>query len=143
MGGVSPWVVSSLLTALGIFGTLLGLWLARRGKREDNKRAETQQTFDQLQAIADSREQEIIRKDSELTRLTGQRDAAYTEVERLRSTWEERWDRQMGRCRTITAALVKAVSELREAAGPAAGDLKVEEAVQALQDHNTRDHEQD
>jgi len=136
---VSPWV-SSLLTALGIFGTLLGVWLARRGKREDNQRLENQQTFDQLQTVADARKDEITRKDAEIVRLQTLLDTARADVDRIRTQWEDRWNRQMKRCREITAALVEAISALRKAAGPAVGDSRVNEAIESLREHNEDDH---
>ena len=139
MEGLSPWV-SSALTALGIFGTLLGVWLARRGKREDNQRLENQQTFNQIQGVADARLAEITRKDAEIGRLLVLLTEARSEVDRVRTQWEDRWERQMKRCRTITAALVEALATLRKAAGPAAGDEAVDDAMQELQQHNEDDH---
>jgi len=136
---LSPWV-SSALTALGIFGTLLGVWLARRGKTEDNRRLENQQTFDQIQAVADARKEEITRKDAEIVRLQTLLDTARADVDRVRTSWEERWSRQMKRCREVTAALVDAIAILRLAAGPAVGDVAVNEAMESLHEHNEDDH---
>jgi uncharacterized protein YlxW (UPF0749 family) len=135
VAGLSPWI-SSLLTALGILGTMLGVWLTRRGKQEDNRRAEYQQTFDQLQEVATARKDEI-------DRLTIALASSRAETDTIRTKWEDRWDRQMKRCRVITASLVHALAELKRAAGPADGDGAVQEAMDALHQHNEDDHNEE
>lgn len=128
-----PEVISAVLVALGAIGTWLSVILTRRGKREDTRLQQVDQAFDHMKELADTRAADILR-------VVSERDAAVADAERIRLAWEARWDRQIVRCRTITANLVDAIAELRKAAGPAVGDVKVNEAMQELQEHNEDDH---
>jgi hypothetical protein len=131
----SPELTSAILTALGIGGAWLATWLSRRGKKEDNRLAERGQVFEEVLQLAANRLTEI-------TRLGAERDAAVIERERVRTSWEERWDRQMSRCREITDALVVTIDRLRVAAPPSERNA-ADEAIRQLDAHNERDHNPD
>lgn len=126
-------VVAPLLGMLGVFGTWLSIVLTRRGKREDVKLQRADQAFDHMRELAETRS-------ADLARVTGERDAGWAEVERVRSIWEARWDRQMARCREVTSGLVATITELRQA-GHITGEhqQRVEQMLQRLDEHN-EDH---
>jgi hypothetical protein len=128
-------LTTGILTALGIGGAWFATWLGRRGKKEDNQLAERGQAFDEIVKLATERLTEIHR-------LAAERDAANTERERLRVSWEDRWDRQMQRCRDITAPLVSTIGLLRHGCTPE-GLHSADDALRALQEHDDRDHVSD
>lgn len=132
---IPPELTSAVLTMLGLGGAWLATWLARRGKKEDVKIAERGQAFDQLLELAATRLAEI-------TRLSTERDTANTERERVRTSWEDRWDRQMKRCREVTDSLVGTISQLRDMAGDE-GKRKADDALRVVGQHNERDHTPD
>lgn len=128
-------LTTGILTALGIGGAWFATWLGRRGKKEDVQLAERGQAFDELKALAAERLTEIHR-------LAAERDAANIERERLRVSWEDRWDRQMQRCRDITAPLVATIGALRMGC-TAEESRRAGETLRALKDHDERDHTAD
>ena len=123
-----PEVISGLLAALGIFGSYLAAILTRRGKTEDLKLQRADQAFDHMKELAETRSVDLVR-------ATADRDAAWAEVERVRKLWEGRWDRQILRCRKVTAALVETIAMLRTDADPKQRQV-VEDALHALDEHN-------
>lgn len=126
MSGIPPELTSSALTALAILGTWFGTWLARKGKREDNRIEQNNQSFGQLLSLADARLAEIQRLSAEL--------------ERVRTSWEARWDRQMRRCRKVTDSLADAIRVLQRQI-PGATQPTAEAALQALEEHELDDHD--
>lgn len=132
---IPPELTTGILTSAGIGGAWFATWLGRRGKKEDNQLAVRGQAFDEVLALAAGRLTEI-------TRLAAERDAANVEKERLRVAWEERWDRQMDRCREITAPLVATIGRLQDGCTPEA-KAAADNALRRLQEHNERDHDQD
>lgn len=132
---IPPELTTGILTSAGIGGAWFATWLGRRGKKEDNNYRERGQAFDEILQLAAGRLTEI-------TRLAAERDAANVEKERLRVAWEERWDRQMDRCRNVTAPLVAVIGRLQAGCTPEA-QAAAENALQRLQEHDERDHDQD
>lgn len=128
---LSPEVTSAFLTALSIGAAWFASWLARRGKKEDTRISERGQAFDELLQLADRRLVEI-------TRLTTERDAAVIERERIRTAWEDKFDRQTSRCRVITEPLVTALKHLQEQAPGARAEAS--DALRSLAEHDERDH---
>lgn len=127
--GLPPEITSAILTATAIFAGLFGTMLARRGKREDNRIAETNQNLLELSKLAEERRIEIVAVRAELTaERTAHADT------RLRD--EKRWDRQMKRCRLMTDSLVKALAERWAENGKQLHD----EALRDLEQHNFEDH---
>lgn len=137
---IPPEVTSAVLTGAGIGGGWFASWLARRGKKEDVKIAERAQAFAEFRELVDRLEGELERKGVELARVTAERDAAVEARETVRAQGESRWDRQMVRCREITAGLVATISELRRLAGPAGRDA-ADATLRTLEEHDERDHE--
>lgn len=134
MATIPPELTSSALTALAVGGTWFASWLARKGKREDTKIAVGNQTFTQLRELAEARLDDI-------ERLTAALAAANAEIERIRSAWEARWDRQMARCRKVTDALVRAITALRKLATPEARQ-EADRVLVELEEHRQDDHDQ-
>lgn len=132
MRTIPPELTSSALTALALLGTWFATWLARKGKREDTRIAQTNQTFTQLRELGEARLAEIIRLTAALTE-------ANAALERLRTEWENRWDRQMKRCREITDGLVRGLAALRHPGEPTPPE--VDDALRDLDDHRATDHE--
>jgi hypothetical protein len=129
---ISPELTTAILTAFTVAGAWFATWLGRRGKKEDTRISERGQAFDQLVKLAENRLVEI-------NRLSTERDAAVVEREKVRVSWEERWDRQMVRCREITEDLVATIGQLRILSGPA-GRQAADDTLRALDEHNERDH---
>lgn len=130
---LSPEVTTSALAVLSIIAELLATWLSRQGKREDNRLAERSKAFDELKQLSETRLVEI-------NRLTTERDAANLEKDKVRKAADERWDRQMARCREITEALVDTITTLQGVGDPQVGQRAAEEALRSLAEHNERDH---
>jgi hypothetical protein len=124
-------LTTPIIAAASVTATWLVAILTRKGAREDNRIREDDQAFEQISSLAATRLTEI-------NRLTAERDAANVERERLRVSWEERWDRQMTRCREITAPLVDALAKLQ--ANVPGADQETAAALRALAEHNDRDH---
>jgi hypothetical protein len=124
-----PEVTSAILTATAIFAGLFGTWLARKGKREDVKIAAANQILLEIRALAEERRVEIVVLRTELTaeRLAHQET-------RLRE--EQRWDRQMKRCRIVTDNLVAALAQRWAEKGQQLRD----DALRNLEQHNFEDH---
>jgi hypothetical protein len=131
---IPPELTSAALTALGLVGTWFAVGLARKGKREDIRIADANQTFTQLNELSNQRLAEI-------TRLAAALSAATLENERLRTAWESRWDRQMKRCRQVTDSLVQALNALRKLAGPNAKE-DADEVLRVISAHNQDDHDE-
>lgn len=62
-------VIASILSLCGIAAGVLGTWLAFRGKRADQKLLERQQSHTELAELADTRLEEITRKDERIAGL--------------------------------------------------------------------------
>jgi hypothetical protein len=123
-----------LLALLTIFSTWLATILARRGKREDNRIALDNQSFEHMRNLAAERLVEI-------NRLRAERDSVNAEKERMNEYWEGRVDRQNSRCRKTTDALVHAFDAMRtQSAGEAAREAAA--AMQLIDEHNQDEHEQ-
>lgn len=125
-------VTSALLTATMIFAGLFGTWLARKGKREDNKIAAANQTLIEIRALAEERRIEIVSIRGELT-------AERIAHQETRDREEKRWDRQMKRCRIVTDNLVNALAER----WAEKGQEKRDQALRDLEQHNFEDHTED
>jgi hypothetical protein len=111
---VRPDAASIVLTALTIGGAWFATWLARRGKREDNKLQSAAQAFTELQKLAEER----------LTEIKYWKDAAISG----RNEWEKRSSRQFDRCRKVTDEAATTIARLM------AGSAAAEEGVKALRD---------
>jgi hypothetical protein len=139
---IRPEVTSAFLGVLAVAATWFATWLARRGKKEDNRIVERGQAFDQLLELANQRRDEIVKLKAEADKLRGEASLADGKREELRASWESRWDRQMQRCRDITAPLVATIKHLQES--PASRMFEViaeaEEVVRRTEEHNERDH---
>lgn len=130
--GIPPEITSAILTATAIFAGLFGTMLARRGKREDNRIAETNQNLLELSALAEERRVEIVGLRLELT-------AERTAHQATRDREEKRWSRQLDRCRTVTDSLVQALSQRWADNGKELRDA----ALRKLEDHRFEDHTKD
>lgn len=110
------------ISLLTIAGTVLATVLTRKGKRDDDRREVRQQWFNEMAELAETRREEIERKDAQLAALHAQ--------------YEGRFDRQLARCRATTDSLIKAIAELRSSpTGPAA-----DRALRQLAEHREDDH---
>ena len=87
-------IISGVVAVGGVFGTIL----ARRGTRGDQE----------LQSFSD----QFGRMLEENKYLTSQLGEARSEVTRVRTEWEQRWDRQIARCRTVTDQAAAAIARL-------------------------------
>lgn len=108
-------VISGVLAV----GSILGVILSGVGKKQD---LEQQQVSDQFKRMLDEVNY-------------WQNTAGAT-----RDQWEKRWDRQMGRCRTITDRLVIALTVISAQSNNSADKAKADEALAEIRAHNTSDH---
>lgn len=129
---IPPELTTAILTALSIASAWFATWLARRGKREDTKIAEAGQAFNQLKELAEARSAEIAR-------LTADLAAARADIDRVRGSWESRWERQMTRCRNVTDSLIRAIDALKLKAG-ADAEREAAQVHRALAQHDEDDH---
>ena len=112
-------IVALLLSLAG--GGLLAAILTRKGKAEDTKLASKEQAFDQMEALAKERGQEV--KDLRAEKLVERgeheriRELDRSEYDRRVKFLEDRLDRQYARCRRITEAFVNAISAKSPTAG--------------------------
>ena len=132
-------IISLFLGVLGVGGAALGAVLASRGKKDETKLAERKQTFDAVVELGEQRLAEINRLQplltaayNEIDRLRAQHSA---DVERIRNSWEERWSRQMKRCRDITDALTRTIIGLKPP-----HHHEADQALADLAHHNEDDH---
>ena len=135
MSIVSPEVTSGVLTALSVGGLWFGTWLSRREKKEDTRISERSQAFEEILALNKTNAAEIAR-------LIAERDAANERAERVATSWETRWDRQMERCRQITAPLVETIAALRLKPDEVS-QVHADAVLRTLAEHNERDHSPD
>lgn len=131
---LDPSVTSFILGILSFVGVWYGVKLSRRGKQEDTRIAETNQSFSQLNELSNARLIEINRLNALVAELRSDND-------RIRESWEDRWDRQMKRCRIITDRLTGVISSLEDVNAPKEIKDDVREARRELEDHNTDDHD--
>jgi hypothetical protein len=122
---VRPDAASIVLTALTIGGAWFATWLARRGKREDNKLQSAAQTFTELQQLAEER----------LTEIKYGTDAAISG----RNESEKRSARQKDRCRKVTDEAAASILRLMPDASPQARS-DAELTLRDIQDHIDTDH---
>ena len=128
-----------ILGALTFVASALAAWLMWRGKKADNKVAVRNANYDELERLAKSRLEEI-------NRLQAAKTAADDEVDRVRTSWEQRWDRQMSRCRGVTDKLVDVVAMLKTPPKDhlqPGEEIQVDEVLQELQEHREDDHPED
>lgn len=127
--------IVALLTSLAGGGVLAAI-LTRKGQAEDNKLANREQAFDQMQTLATERLQEIkdlrAEKATERAEHEHRMELARAEFDRRIKSLEERLDRQYARCRRITEAFVSAIS----AKSPDAANVAEQAAKQHFFDHD-------
>lgn len=117
MAAASSWglIISGVLA----LGSVLGVILSRVGKREDVEQAQVSDQF---------------------RRMLEEVNYWQESNSRTRSEWEQRWDRQVDRCRRITDRLSSTVTNL---AGQLSSGQAKEDAADALrevEDHREADH---
>lgn len=111
--------VSLILGILGVAGAVVGSLLASMGKKEDQKLAAKQQSFDQLLDLAQTRAVEIDRLSAALTELHAATDA--------------RIERQRERCQAVTDGLMRAIESQP-------GNRITDDAIRTLTEHREDDH---
>lgn len=110
----------------------------------EERRAEASQRMADMQVVLDRFASENTRLSAEAVALRQARDVAEARademVERVRSDWEQRWHRQMERCRQITEPLVAAIARLSRTSTDEAARVEAQLATNRLEDHNAEDH---
>jgi hypothetical protein len=101
-------------------GSVLGVILSRIGKKGDQ---EQQAVTDQFRRMLEENQY-----------LTTSLTQARADISQVRQGWEDRWQRQMDRCRTITDTLVNALATNTPAT--------TNSALQKLDDHRAHDHDE-
>jgi len=87
-----------IISGIGVVGTVVGIFLARAGKKGDQE----------LQAVGD----QFRRLMEENTFLAAQAREARLEARETRTEWEQRWDRQVTRCRKIADSATTVITRL-------------------------------
>ena len=128
-------VVGAVLTFVG---TLVGLWLKRRGERKQedvqvvaHKLAERKQAFDELTELAERQDRELERQEQVIERLRGQLARERTDRAAERDAERASCDRQRDQL----------VQHLTALAGVVRSEVAQEAARAAIDDAARHDHE--
>ena len=145
MRSIPPELITAILTSLSIGSAWFATWLARRGKREDSKIADRGQAFEQLEtSLAAAREDLRYQRDeATAARAEKARIEADTRVrvEQAQLDYEQKWNRQMHRCRAITDTATRAIVALQQNFDSPERAIQIaESALQDVRKHNSEDH---
>ena len=145
MRTIPPELTTAILTSLTILSAWFATWLARRGKREDNKIAEKTMAFSQLETslLAAREDLKYQREEAAAARVEKARVEADTrlQVERVQLDYEQKWNRQMHRCRAITDTATRAIVALQQNFDTPERAIEIaEESLDTIRVHNSEDH---
>jgi len=142
---IPPELITAILTSLSIGSAWFATWLARRGKREDSKIADRGQAFEQLEtSLAAARDDlKYQRDEAAAARVEKARVEASTRerVAQVELEYEQKWNRQMHRCRAITDTATRAIVALQQNFDSPERAIQIaENALRDVRQHNAEDH---
>lgn len=129
-------VSSAAIAAITAFGIWLASFLTRKSAKEDNRRAENDQAWDQLIQLSEVRAAEIVRMGAA---AIVQRTEYEDRIARMQADYEARDRRRSAWCRKVTDTLVNALRECR--AHSATPEPEADHAIRLAESH--REHHGD